>query len=62
MLKDSVLKALNDQIQKELSSAYLYLSMAAQLENDNLPGFATWMKAQAGEEQGHAMKIYDYVG
>ena len=61
MIKDTVLKAMNDQIQKELSSAYLYLSMAAAMDAQNLPGFAKWLKVQAEEERGHGMKIYDHV-
>lgn len=52
---------INDQINKELYSAYLYLSMAAQFEAENLPGFASWMKKQAAEEQEHAMKFFGYV-
>lgn len=62
MLKDSMVTALNDQIQKEFASSYLYLAMAAQFDDENLPGFAAWMKAQAAEEHGHGMKIYGYLG
>ncbi len=54
-------KALNDQLQLELSSSYLYLAMAAHFDDQSLPGFATWMKAQADEERGHGMRIYDYL-
>lgn len=57
----TLLTALNDQINHELYSAYLYLSMAAYFESKNLPGFATWMKVQAQEETGHAMKFYDFI-
>lgn len=53
--------ALNDQINKELYSAYLYLGMAVHFESEGLKGFADWMRVQAKEEQGHAMKIYDYL-
>lgn len=53
--------AFNDQIQKEFFSSYLYLAMAAHFEATNLPGFASWMKAQADEERSHAMKLWDYV-
>ncbi|HNX81777.1 MAG TPA: ferritin [Candidatus Omnitrophota bacterium] len=52
---------INDQIKNELYSAYLYLAMAAYFESKNFPGFAHWMKVQAKEEFGHAMKFYDYV-
>lgn len=61
MLKDSMLKAYNDQIQREFYSSYLYLAMAAYLEEQNLPGFAHWMKLQAEEEREHGMKIFHHV-
>jgi ferritin len=61
MLSDTLQKALNDQIQHELYSGYLYLSMATHFEAANLPGFAAWMKKQAHEEAGHAMKFYGYI-
>jgi ferritin len=61
MLKDKILKALNAQMNLELSSSYLYLAMAAYFESENLNGFAHWMKLQSGEEYGHAMKIYGYI-
>jgi|Deesub1362B_J571_1020462.scaffolds.fasta_scaffold00429_6 ferritin len=61
MLKDRVLKALNKQINAELYSAYLYLSMSAHFEAEGLKGFGNWMRVQAQEELMHAMKIFDYV-
>lgn len=61
MLSKKVQKALNEQINAELYSAYLYLSMSNQLASKNLPGMAGWMRIQATEEMGHAMKIYDFV-
>ena len=61
MLKKTVLKALNDQINAELYSAYMYLGMSAWCEDRNLPGFAAWMRKQFEEEQKHALKIFDYV-
>jgi ferritin len=61
MLNATVQQALNDQVQKELHSAYIYLSMAAYFEAENLPGAAHWMRSQAGEEQEHAMKIFDFI-
>jgi ferritin len=61
MLNPTVQQALNDQVQKELHSAYIYLSMAAYFEAENLPGAAHWMRNQAGEEQEHAMKIFDFI-
>ncbi|MFW6154588.1 MAG: ferritin [Planctomycetota bacterium] len=53
--------ALNDQINAEMYSAYLYMAMAADFEANNLPGFGTWMMVQAQEEMTHARKIYDYI-
>jgi ferritin len=61
MLDPKIESALNEQINHELASAYLYLSMAAHFEAENLPGSAKWMRRQAKEEQAHAMKIFDYV-
>ncbi len=61
MLSDKMWKALNEQIKWELESAYLYLGMAAFLNDKKLPGFAHWMRKQAGEEVGHADKIYKYI-
>ncbi|MHC4441522.1 MAG: ferritin [Planctomycetota bacterium] len=61
MITKTVLNALNEQIQKEFASAYLYLSMATHFEHENLPGFAHWMKVQAKEEMGHGMRIFDYI-
>lgn len=54
-------EAINKQINAELYSAYLYLSMSAYLENINLPGFASWMRIQFQEEQAHAMGMIDYL-
>ena len=53
--------ALNEQINAELHSAYIYLAMSAHFAEQNLDGFAHWMRQQAGEELGHAMKLFDYV-
>ena len=54
-------QAFNDQIQAEMYSSYLYLSMSAYFESVNMPGFAHWMRVQTHEEQEHAMKLYKYV-
>jgi len=54
-------EALNKQINAELYSAYLYLSMAAYFDSISLDGFSHWMKLQAKEETEHAYKIYGYV-
>ncbi len=61
MISTNMEKALNDQINAETYSAYLYLAMAAYFEDQGLPGFSAWMKAQAQEELFHAMKFFNYV-
>ncbi|MFW6268931.1 MAG: ferritin [Bacillota bacterium] len=61
MLNDKVETALNEQINAELYSAYLYQAMGAYFESVDLEGFAQWMDLQADEEISHARKIYDYV-
>jgi len=61
MIGKAMQDAINDQINKELFSSYLYLSMAAYFENKNLVGFAHWMRIQEAEEREHAMKFYDFI-
>lgn len=61
MISKKVENELNKQINAELYSAYLYLSMSAWFESKNLKGFANWMRIQNQEETAHAMKFYDYV-
>jgi len=61
MLSKRIEKALNDQLNAELWSGYLYLSMAAYFENTNLCGIAHWMNEQAKEEYSHAMRFYKYI-
>jgi ferritin len=61
MLSEKMEKALNGQVNAEIYSSYLYLSMASYLGALNLEGFVNWMKVQALEELYHAMKIYDFV-
>jgi ferritin len=61
MLSKSLQDAINSQINLELYSAYVYLSMAAHFESENLGGFANWMRVQYQEETGHAMKFFKYV-
>lgn len=61
MLSKKMQDALNDQINAELYSAYLYLSMAAHFEAANLKGLANWMRVQNQEETFHGMKFFDYV-
>ena len=61
MLSETMQKALNDQMNFEIHSGYIYAAMSAYLESIDLPGFATWMSAQAAEEMSHAMKFYKYI-
>ena len=61
MINKPMQDAMNEQINKEMFSSYLYLSMAAYFEGKNLPGFANWMRIQADEEREHAMKFYDFI-
>jgi ferritin len=53
--------ALNKQLNAELYSGYLYLSMNAYFKTLNLDGFANWMYYQAQEELTHGMKFYDFI-
>ena len=52
---------LNQQINKEFYSAYLYLDFANYFDDAGLTGFANWYKIQAREESDHAMLIYHYL-
>ncbi len=61
MITKRMENALNEQINAEMYSAYLYLAMAAHFEAENLPGFARWMRVQTQEEETHARKLFDYV-
>ncbi len=61
MLKKEVVKLLNEQINKEFYSAYLYLSMSFYYADKNLSGFANWFKVQAMEERDHAMLFAEYL-
>ena len=61
MLSEKMNNELNKQINAELFSSYLYLSMSGWFESQGLGGFANWMRVQAKEENFHAEKIYDYV-
>lgn len=62
MLEKKLEEALNDQINFEFYSSYLYLSMSAYYVSAGLNGFANWMRIQAQEEAVHAMKLFDYIG
>jgi len=61
MLDEKMQTALNKQMNAELYSSYLYLSMSAYFQSISLPGFANWLRIQAQEELVHAMKFYDFI-
>lgn len=61
MLNPKIQDAINAQINAELYSAYLYLSMAQHFEAEGLPGFANWFRIQFKEEQDHATIFMNYV-
>ena len=56
-----VLDAINRQICSEFSASFSYLSMSAWCEKENFTGAAHWLRLQAQEEHGHAMKLFDFV-
>ena len=61
MVSKKMEEALNEQVNAEMYSAYLYLSMEAYFKSLNLSGFANWMRVQTQEEVAHAMKIYGFI-
>ena len=61
MLTEKMQTALNGQLNAELYSSYLYLSMNAYFKSVNLDGFANWMYYQAQEELEHSLKFYDFI-
>jgi ferritin len=61
MLSENMQKALNEHMNFELYSSYVYLSMAAWCESKDLPGFANWFKVQVKEELLHVDKFYNYI-
>jgi len=61
MLSKKMQDAINEQIKNEIYSAYLYLSMSAYFEAENLPGFAKWVRLQYEEELSHALKLFDHI-
>ena len=61
MIGKKMEQALNEQVNAEMYSAYLYLSMESYFKSLNLNGFANWMRVQTQEEMFHAMKFYDYI-
>ena len=61
MLKKEITDALNEQINKEIYSAFLYMSLSSSAENHSLKGVSEWFMAKHYEEQAHAMKMYEYI-
>ncbi|HPU40789.1 MAG TPA: ferritin [Acetivibrio clariflavus] len=61
MISEKMEQLLNDQIQKEFYSAYLYLSFSSYFTSRNLNGFANWFKIQAMEERDHALIFINYL-
>ncbi len=61
MLNPKIQEAFNRQLNAELHSSYLYLSMAAYFDSENLAGMAAWMRIQAQEELTHALKFFDFI-
>jgi ferritin len=61
MIGQRIQDAMNEQIMHETGSAYLYLSMAASFHAKGLDGMAQWMKAQAQEELGHALRFFNHI-
>ena len=61
MLNERMNAALNEQVNAEMYSAYLYLSMQAYFQKLNLNGFVNWMNIQIQEEMAHARGLYDYI-
>ena len=61
MISNNINQILNEQINKEFYSGYLYLSMSAHLKELGLCGFASWTRIQAKEEVEHGLKIFDYL-
>jgi len=61
MISKKMHAALNKQLKEELYSSYLYLSMSAFADHQNLKGFAHWLRLQAAEENAHGLRIMDYL-
>ena len=61
MISEKMTEALNEQVNREVYSAYLYMSMSAHCNQEGLKGFANWFMVQYHEEMFHAMKIYEYI-
>lgn len=60
-LSDDMIEALGGHIQVELQASYFYLALSSYFETMGLSGYSAWMRAQSGEERGHALRIVDYL-
>ena len=60
-MNSKIESAFNEQLNAELFSSYLYLSMAAYFGSQNLKGMAQWMRMQVQEERMHGMKFFDFI-
>jgi len=61
MIGKKIAKAINEQMNRELYSAYLYLAMSAEAVEKGYKGSGKWFRVQFQEEQAHALKFYDYL-
>ena len=61
MISEKMQTALNEQVNQEFYSAYMYLSMSSYCNTIGLPGFSHWMRMQYEEENMHVTKMYDYI-
>lgn len=61
MISEAMVQALNVQVNKEMFSSYLYLSMSAFAASEGYKGAANWFRFQAQEETSHAMKFFNYI-
>ncbi|MCL2112073.1 MAG: ferritin [Clostridiales bacterium] len=61
VISEKMAKALSEQVNAELYSAYLYLSMSAYAEDAGLNGIANWLYVQSQEEMAHSIHMYQYI-
>lgn len=61
MISKEMNKAINEQINKEIYSAYLYLGMSAWAERNGMPGVGNWFAVQTQEELAHAQRFFQYI-
>lgn len=61
IISATIQNAINEQIKREFTASYLYLSMSAYCDRENFSGFARWFRLQSQEEYGHGMKLFDFL-